>query len=154
MPAEFMIEWSDWAAYRDKHQLVVKEVIPVENAQTIIVVESPVGDLPMPDNFKQSKLANMLLSVLENAEAKPGDPQRRELSSGLRIDFICGFDNTYRIQLSRKGVFPSEHEWVTVINHFPPNSVMIIQPPAPVGRFHYQGRCYLRSFWEIKRKEN
>ncbi|MBN1535169.1 MAG: hypothetical protein JW908_00450 [Anaerolineales bacterium] len=149
MPQELMIAWSDWAAYRDKHHLEVEEVIMLEHAQTLIKVRSPNGELPMPENQKQSKLSAMLKTVYENALANPGEPQRRELSSGLRIDFIYGIDSAYRIQLSRQGVFPSETEWTTVINHFPPETPMITNPPAPVDRFNYQKRCYLRSFWEV-----
>jgi len=150
MPVELMIEWNDWAEYRDRNNLKVEEVIMLENAQTVIVVNSPTGDLPMPDTYKQSKLSPMLKTLYDNAINNQGEVQRRELSSGLRIDFIYGKDGAYRIQLSRTGVFPSETEWNTVINHFPENSPMLTIPPQPVDRIKYQGRCFLRSAWEVK----
>jgi hypothetical protein len=95
---------------------------------------------------KKPKLTALLESMLNAAQAKPGEVQRRSLASGLNIDLIAGLDGMLRIQLYRdKSKYPSDVEWRTTVQTYFPIHLDERDPE----RFTANGRGYLRAAWEL-----
>lgn len=91
----------------------------------------------------KNKLAQVLASLHQRADQKPGVPQRVELHGGLRIDFIVGLDGNSRILLARKSVYPSDTEWATTLAHFPYDPPLETNPE----QFTYKEWWCMRAAW-------
>jgi hypothetical protein len=99
----------------------------------------------MAEMNKKSKLTTILESMLQTANANPGQVQRKVLGSGLGIDLIIALDGMLRLQLWRdKDKSPSDTEWHTTLKYFP-----ITLTDRDPERFTAKGRGYLRAAWEL-----
>jgi hypothetical protein len=90
-------------------------------------------------------LAKTLDQLVARAEAHPGQPQRKPLTRGLRVDVLIKNDRTY-LQISRDNAWPSPREWSIVLSSWP--------RPVP-GRVasrrifdQDQRRYYLKADWQ------
>jgi len=86
---------------------------------------------------ESSKLAGLLKRQLNAAKLNPGQPQRRSLPNGLRIDLLFDPPDTLRLQISRIGVLPSMTEWQTVMSH------LGVEPDVRPGRCFIIGKLEL-----------
>ncbi len=83
-------------------------------------------------------LRNVLNDLLKTAEASPGTPVRRKLSSGLQVDVLVT-NGVYRFQISRSGrIWPGKAEWNTLRRSMPEGYVL----PAAYKRTSARGRNY------------
>ena len=96
---------------------------------------------PVPP-ARPSKLALTLAGMLRQAAARPASVQSKNLFRGLRVDIMVGIDGQTRLMIARKGVYPSDAEWVTILSYWP------YDPPEAVPeKFEYrQWRC-MRAVW-------
>lgn len=96
---------------------------------------------------KSSKLSWRLAQLFSWAQAHQGKKQRIDnLGSGLAVEAMYGLDGELRFQISRLGVYPSEQEWKTIIQHLPFEKISVDGP----AKFDIKGWFYMRG--EIKGK--
>lgn len=90
---------------------------------------------------KPSKnLQSILASLLEQANAREGEPLQMRLSNNLRID-IRVLGGVVVLLISRSSIYPSDVEWRTVLRHWP---YPVKCKSEKLERNH---RHYLRGAW-------
>jgi hypothetical protein len=136
-------QWSDLARLK-RTGLRVVQVIQGEGAETTLVVERENEGLPM--NAKPTRpnyLRNRLAEMYQAAKEQPGQAQRIKLGRGLRVDAIIDSEGAFRLQISRKSLYPSDTEWETVLKNLPFEAKDASQPE----HFEHKGFCYIRAGW-------
>jgi len=97
----------------------------------------------------KSKLGFVLEKLLEQAELHPGQVQEHKLKSGLTIAVNCEIDGTTRLLLARKGVYPSDTEFATVLAHWPYDISLDVVPEKYEYNSNHNTRWFcLRARWE------
>lgn len=140
------MKWSEWARFRQEHDLEVIAVIQEAHAGTTIVVR---GDLGMDASTMKmepvdSRLGKILHMLFADATRSPGKPQRVDLFGGLHLAMIIEIDNFFRMQLHREGVYPSDTEWKTTLAHMP-----VHLPAQTPEMFEHAGKFYMRGSWPL-----
>ena len=89
-------------------------------------------------------LKKMLIQLVKQATAHPGQPQRKPLERGLRVDVLIKDGRTY-LQISRENKWPSPEEWRIVARDFP-QPVPNVTPRRIFDSGAY--RYFLKADWE------
>ena len=97
------------------------------------------------EKMEMRGLAGTIDQLVKNAEANPGQAQRRMLAHGLRVDVLLK-DEQMHLQLSRLNVYPADREWSIVLREWP---YTVSATPA---KMEYNGRYYLRAHWKHVRE--
>ena len=94
-----------------------------------------------------TRLQKILTQLISSARREPGVPKSVHLSHGLHIEVVAFEPNHRRLRLFRKGKYPSEVEWNTVITAgadcdlVPPTGLRVIRDEE--GAY-----CVLTTFWK------
>lgn len=139
-------KWSDLARFKAQGMRVL-QVIQGEGAETTLVMDWGNKDSPMnrkrATQTKPNYLRRRLAEIYQKARENPGEAQRIKLGRGLRIDAIIDNEGAFRLQISRKSLYPSDTEWNTVLKNLPFEAMNANQPE----RFEHKGFCYIRAGW-------
>lgn len=101
--------------------------------------------LPAAEPPRVAPLTQILAGLIGQARLHPGQAQRRELRSGMRVDVLAAGGKLH-LQISREGVYPSETEWSTTLAYLPEDPPLDTYPVQQ----EKDGRNYLRTSWEDK----
>jgi len=140
-----LVSWNDLEAFKKRFRLRVLDVIRGDGADTTIVVETErvVLEHTIIIKAKRGQLGARLVQLCEMARAEPGAAKRVELTRGLRVDAIIERD-AFRLQISRKDVYPSMSEWNITVGNLP----FDLAGKEPDSMEH-KGYYYLRASWPI-----
>jgi hypothetical protein len=83
------------------------------------------------------KLKAIMNTMIERAQGEPCKPIVTDLGHGLRIHLIYQ-DDALKLYLSRIGVYPSNQEWITVLQSIGYQSSLFAQGKKE-GRFYLYG---------------
>lgn len=86
-------------------------------------------------------LRDTLKNMVQQAQ-RTGQPSRVRLAKGLTISIKAENNGQVSVQLSRADVYPSAHEWRTVLQQWP-GQVTVVKPPREIlGErvFYLKGR--------------
>lgn len=137
-----------WPEYARRYGLdAVKTMVEAEDGflRLTLFVECSEGDgfwCMQGENEDIGKEMALLKKILkemhEQAAARPGQPVRRELRGGLRVDvMIAPQVEETRLQLSREHAFPSATEFAVVMNHWPYELSLDIEPERKIHGLRY-----------------
>lgn len=141
-----------WPDEKQRHNLVADSAFIDDQGRVVAAIRSLDGHpIRFEDEMPQSKLAKLLTRMLRTCAQHPGHVERKDLPSGLRIDLIVSPDGNTRILLARRGVYPSQVELKTVLDHLP--FAPALRDPADPEYFTHKSWYCLRLAWPTLTKD-
>ena len=144
------ISFEDWPALKERFGLRIVGGGGLDKWPPELIIEQT-GGVPMPEVVVKplSILGFVLAGLVHQAELHPGQVLEHALKSGLTVKVNCEIDGTTRLLLARKGVYPSDTEFATVLAHWPYDISLDVVPEKFEYNSNHNTRWFcLRARWE------